>query len=172
MQKQMASNIGPHKTPLPYRRGVGILLLNSNNQVFLGKRMPDLIMGMDQYWQMPQGGVLEGESDRQAAFRELAEETSITQINIIEQSQDLYYYDFPTYVNNFQYRGQEQRWFVAKFFGIDQDINLAFSSSQGGQQEFVEWMWRDIEQVVSCVVPFKRNMYRAIIKEFMPMIGI
>ena len=165
----MRDSAAPDNLPLPYRQCVGIMVLNSNNQVFMGKRLFDHnSKTKDCYWQMPQGGIDEGEEEIPAALRELKEETGITQGKLIAQSNDLYQYDFPAYVPQRNYRGQQQRWFVFRFEGNDADICLIPDSSNGTNihQEFSEWKWYDADQIEHLVIPFKREVYREAVREF------
>ena len=146
---------------LPYRAGVGIMLLNAANEVFVGKRIDTRA----EAWQMPQGGVDPGESPAIAAARELEEETGITQAELIVQSAAPYTYDLPsTLVPQLwsgKYRGQEQYWFAFRFTGQDSDINIATA-----HPEFCAWKWAPMAELPSLIVPFKRPLYEALVAEF------
>ncbi len=146
---------------LPYRRGVGILLLNRDNEVFVGQRRDTRIAA----WQMPQGGIDKGETPRAAALRELEEETGTAKAEIIAESSRWLAYDLPAeLVPNVwggRYRGQTQKWFVMRFLGQDSDIDLA-----AGSPEFSTWRWAACEQLPSLIVPFKRQLYRDVLEEF------
>ncbi len=147
---------------LPYRRGVGAVLLNDKGLVFVGKRidMPS------KYWQMPQGGIDDGEKPKQAVIRELAEETGITKVDIIAKSSSWLTYDLPDElvgkVWKGKYRGQKQRWFALRFTGKDKDINLKATD----HPEFFKWKWVRMDRLPSIIVPFKRKLYKDIVAEF------
>jgi putative (di)nucleoside polyphosphate hydrolase len=146
---------------LPYRPGVGIMLLNQENQVFVGKRIDTR---MDA-WQMPQGGIDFGETPEEAVLRELAEETGTRNAEIIAQSEDWHYYDLPehlvTKLWDGKYRGQKQKWFLLRFLGNDNDITIATD-----EPEFEEWRWTDAKTLPDIIVPFKRDLYVRILREF------
>lgn len=146
---------------LPYRFGVGLMILNDKNQVFVGKRIDT----KSEAWQMPQGGVDEGEDDEKAAFRELEEETGITKAKIIAKSIDNHKYDLPDNliprVWNGRYRGQSQRWFLMRFKGENSEINI-----ETKHPEFCEWAWVDVSELINIIVPFKREIYSKVIAEF------
>lgn len=146
---------------LPYRSGVGIMLLNDKNEVFVGKRIDT----KSEAWQMPQGGVDEGEDDAGAAMRELEEETGVTKAKIITQSKTQHYYDLPKglipRVWKGKYRGQKQRWFLLRFTGTDADVNI-----NGKHPEFCEWKWVATDELTNIIVPFKQEIYSKIISEF------
>ncbi len=144
-----------------YRKGVGILLLNKQNLIFTAKRV-DTSYG----WQMPQGGIDDGEDFKTAALRELEEEIGINanKIKIIHKVENLKY-DFPSDLQpliwNGEYLGQEQTWIVAKFLGDDEDINLNYSNTP----EFKEWKWTKINEIVNEVVDFKQKIYQKLVDE-------
>ena len=145
---------------LPLRDGVGIVVLNKSNKIFVGKRIDN-----QKAWQMPQGGVDENEDCFSAARRELYEETGIQSIRIIEKSKEKYIYDLPKYllgkIWKGKYKGQRQRWFLIKFLGPDSEINLNQKCP-----EFNEWKWVDIDELPKIIVPFKKKLYLSLIKEF------
>lgn len=146
---------------LPYRPGVGIMLLNADNKVFVAKRI-DM---KAEAWQMPQGGVDEGESPEEAAMRELGEETGTHKAKIIARSKSAYKYDLPEHLVPIiwggKYRGQKQHWFVMRFTGKDKDINI-----ETEHPEFSEWKWVKGHTLPDVIVPFKRDLYAALVEEF------
>jgi putative (di)nucleoside polyphosphate hydrolase len=150
--------------PRAYRRGVGIMLLNSDNRVFVGRR----IDRQDQAWQMPQGGVDPGETPRDAALRELKEEIGTNHAEIIAESEAWLRYDLPAGLGGKlwrgRYRGQEQKWFAMRFLGGDGDIDV-----NTHHPEFDDWQWVAPDRLVALIVPFKRALYRDIVAEFAPL---
>ncbi|MGE5766600.1 MAG: RNA pyrophosphohydrolase [Bacteroidota bacterium] len=162
------------KTPeeiarLPYRPCVGLLLLNREGKVFVGRRIDTAKEG-DNIWQMPQGGIDKGETPEQAALRELAEEIGTDKAEIVAQSRHWLRYDLPPQlvgkVWKGRYRGQEQRWFALRFLGQDSDIDLATA-----HPEFDAWRWVELDDVPALVIPFKRDTYRAVVEEFKTLLG-
>ena len=145
---------------LPMRIGVGVILLNNKNQVFVGKRKDNPIDN----WQMPQGGVDNGEDFLTAMKRELYEETSIKDIKIIKEINQTYEYELPKdligVIWKGKFRGQKQKWFIAKFLGKENEINLDTK-----YPEFIEWKWIDIEMLPKVIVEFKKNLYQNLLKE-------
>ena len=148
------------------RTGVGIILLNNKNQVFVGKRKDNPTNN----WQMPQGGVENGENFITAMNRELYEETSIKNIKIIKEIEHMYEYELPKNLIGIiwkgKFRGQKQKWFVAKFTGNENEINLNTK-----QPEFIEWKWINIEMLPSVIVEFKKDLYLNLLKEIKLVIG-
>ncbi len=146
---------------LPYRDGVGIMLLNERRQVFVARRI-DMT---SEAWQMPQGGIDAGESPAQTALRELKEEIGTDKAEILRESRDWHAYDLPDHlipkVLGGRYRGQRQKWFAMRFLGTDADINIATDDP-----EFCEWQWVEMEKLPDLIVPFKRALYVALIEEF------
>ena len=139
---------------LPMRKGVGIIVLNKNNEVFVGKRKDNPI----DKWQMPQGGIDNNETPIDAMKRELAEETSIKKIQILKEIENWLEYELP---NNLlgkiwkgKYRGQRQKWFIVKFIGNESEINLKTRNP-----EFFEWKWIDYNLLPDVIVDFKRKIY-------------
>ena len=153
---------------LPYRACVGIMLLNRDGLVWLGRRMdaPN-DEGAGQWWQMPQGGVDEGENPATAALRELAEETSARSAEIIAETPDWFVYDLPEHLIGKawggRYRGQTQKWFAARFLGEDSEFDLA---PEGHEQEFDAWRWARMDELADLVVPFKRKVYEQVVAAF------
>jgi putative (di)nucleoside polyphosphate hydrolase len=151
----------PDPLPLPYRLGVGIMLLNNDNRVFVAKRI-DMT---SEAWQMPQGGIDEGEEPAVAALRELLEETGTDKATIIQESNGWLDYDLPAHLVprlwGGRFRGQRQKWFAMRFTGVDSDIDIATA-----HPEFSEWKWVEMRRLPDVIVPFKRQMYERIVAEF------
>ena len=151
---------------LPMRIGVGIILLNNKNQVFVGKRKDN----PGDKWQMPQGGVDDGEDFLTAMKRELYEETSIENIEIIKEISQIYEYELPKNLIGIiwkgKFRGQKQKWFIVKFLGNKNEINLNTK-----HQEFIEWKWLDVDKLPNVIVEFKKKLYRDLLKEIKLVIG-
>ena len=151
---------------LSYRPGVGLMIINSKLEVFVGKRIDSKY----EAWQMPQGGIDEGEVPEEAVFREMFEETGTDKIEIIDQTKGWYKYDIPPYLIqklwNGQYRGQRQKWFLIRYLGDDSDFNL----NSGEHAEFKEWKWVKMEELSHVIVPFKKKLYISVIEEFRDVI--
>ena len=145
---------------LPMRTGVGIIVLNNNNQVFVGKRKDN----PGDKWQMPQGGVDKGEDFITAMKRELIEETSIKNIKILKEIQNMYQYELPKNLVGIiwkgKFRGQRQKWFITKFLGKDDEINLDTQ-----HPEFIDWKWIDPKDLPEVIVGFKKELYLNLLKE-------
>lgn len=154
---------------LPYRPCVGVMLINAAGLVWVGNRIQEVDTGSPLTWQMPQGGVDEGEAPDVAAFRELREETGVTQAHIIGQTRDWLTYDLPPHLLGIalkgKYRGQKQKWFAMRFTGRDSDIDLMADA----HQEFSEWAWVPVAELVELIVPFKRSVYEQIVAELGPL---
>lgn len=148
---------------LPYRRGVGVMLVNHAGLVFVGQR----IDSDGPAWQMPQGGIDGDEAPRDAALRELEEETGVTadKVHIEAETADWLRYDVPhdlvPHIWKGRYRGQEQKWLLMRFRGQDADVNIATD-----HPEFSEWRWLPPEKLLAQIVPFKRALYAAVLEEF------
>jgi len=140
---------------LPLRNGVGIIVLNDQNKVFVAKRIDN----PKNFWQMPQGGVDEGEDFLEAAYRELKEETSIVDVKLIKEFEETLVYELPENLLGIiwkgKYRGQKQKWFLMKYLGNDSDINIKTT-----KPEFLEWKWIDLDMITEVVVDFKLHVYQ------------
>ncbi len=151
-----------------YRPCVGIMLLNANNEAWIGRRFEKQNDdGVGKWWQMPQGGIDEGEDTKAAASRELYEETGITHASVIEESSRWYTYDLPDHLIGQswggKYRGQKQKWLAMRFEGQDGEIQLKVP---GHKQEFDEWRWAKMSLVLDLIIPFKRSVYEELLKDF------
>lgn len=151
---------------LPLRSGVGIVVLNKKNQVFVAKRIDN----KKNFWQMPQGGVDKGEDFLSAAYRELEEETSIKNVDLIKELDGLISYELPKNLLGIiwkgKYKGQKQKWFVVRFLGKDSEINIKTKNP-----EFCEWKWIDLENLTDHVVAFKLHVYEDVKKKVEELIN-
>lgn len=147
-----------------YRPGVGLMLFDRDGRVFVARRndTPDA-------WQMPQGGIDEGEDPRAAALRELAEETGVTNAEIVGESEDWIAYDLPEDLRKKvwkgRYRGQRQKWYALRHLGSDKDIDL-----NAHEAEFDAWRWVELDALETLIVPFKRELYRRVVAELGPIV--
>jgi putative (di)nucleoside polyphosphate hydrolase len=150
---------------LPYRPCVGIMLVNDAGLVFAGKRLDQTVEG----WQMPQGGIDDGEEARDAALRELQEETGTDKADIIAELPGWLTYDLPPHLVGIafkgRFRGQKQKWFLMRFTGQDSDIDLA-----AHEPEFADWKWFALDELPTLIVPFKRPTYEAVIAGFRDLV--
>lgn len=148
---------------LPYRPCVGVMVLNRAGLVFVGRRIET---DVGEAWQMPQGGVDDGEDLREAALRELAEETGITKVSVLAEAPDWFTYDLPAEAIGIalkgKYRGQRQKWFAVRFLGTDRDIDL----NAHKPPEFDAFRWVSIDDLTELIVPFKRRVYEKVADEF------
>jgi putative (di)nucleoside polyphosphate hydrolase len=139
---------------LPLRSGVGIVVLNKNNKIFVAKRIDN----PKNFWQMPQGGVDEGEDFLKAAYRELEEETSIKSVELIKELNGTITYELPNRLLGIiwkgKYKGQKQKWFLMRFIGEEQEINIKTKNP-----EFLDWKWVELDQITDLVVDFKLHVY-------------
>jgi putative (di)nucleoside polyphosphate hydrolase len=151
---------------LPLRSGVGIIILNKYNKVFVAKRIDN----PKNFWQMPQGGVEDGEEFLKAAYRELEEETSIKNVELIKELDGTLTYELPSHLLGIiwkgKYRGQKQKWFLMKFIGEDNEINIKTKNP-----EFLDWKWVDIDQITDVVVDFKLHIYKELQKKVKKIIN-
>ena len=148
--------------PLPLRPAAGVALFDRRGRVFVGRR----IRGLSATWQMPQGGIDPGETPLQAARRELAEETGVTAVELLGEAPGWFEYDLPADTVDrprwaTRYRGQRQKWFAMRYLGEDREIDLATH-----HPEFSEWRWVRLPETVDLVVPFKRGVYREVVRAF------
>jgi putative (di)nucleoside polyphosphate hydrolase len=147
----------------PYRRGVGVMLLNAEGKVFVGARIDNT----DEAWQMPQGGIDDGEEPWATALRELEEETGIAPelVERMTACPERLKYDLPEELRGTlwkgKYKGQDQDWYLARFLGQDRDIDIATK-----HPEFREWKWIEPQELPELIVPFKRDLYRRLLREF------
>ena len=148
------------KQELPLRIGVGIILLNNKNEIFVGKRIDN----PKNFWQMPQGGVNQNEDFLDAAKRELAEETSIKSIELVKELEGWLKYDLPQKllgkIWKGKYRGQKQKWFIMKFVGNNNEINVKTKNP-----EFLSWKWIQSSELLNVAVDFKIDVYKKIQEE-------
>ena len=140
---------------LPLRNGVGIIVLNRENKVFVARRIDNA----QNFWQMPQGGINKGEDFLEAAYRELKEETSIKNVELIKELEGTTTYELPSRLLGIiwkgKYRGQKQKWFLMKFFGDDNEINIKTKNP-----EFLDWKWIELDKITEVVVDFKLHVYK------------
>ncbi|ALG89025.1 MULTISPECIES: RNA pyrophosphohydrolase [Actibacterium] len=153
---------------LPYRPCVGVMLMNADGRIFVGQRKDSEVAA----WQMPQGGIDKGEAPEAAALRELWEETGVTAdlVEVVGQTGDWVTYDLPDElvgkVWKGKYRGQKQLWFLLRFLGSDDQIDI-----ETEHPEFSEWAWLPADQLVANIVPFKREVYAQVVAELGPQIA-
>ena len=148
---------------LPYRPGAGVMLINRDGKVFVAQRLDSTL----EAWQMPQGGLDEGEDPQDGALRELEEETGIgrDKVEVIARAPEVLLYDLPEdlvgVVWKEKWRGQRQTWFLARFLGTDADVNL-----QTPEPEFRAWKWAEPDELPRLIVPFKKKLYEDVLEEF------
>ena len=140
---------------LPLRNGVGIVILNKENKIFVAKRIDN----PKNFWQMPQGGVDKDEDFLSAAYRELEEETSIKDVELIKEIDEILIYELPKHLLGIiwkgKYKGQKQKWFIMRYLGTDDKININTK-----KPEFLEWKWIDLDMITEVVVDFKLEVYK------------
>ena len=151
---------------LPLRNGVGIVLLNNKNKIFVAKRIDN----PENFWQMPQGGVNEGEDFLSAAYRELEEETSIKNVKLIKEIDGTMTYELPDHLLGIiwkgKFKGQKQKWFLMRYLGNDNEINI-----NTNKPEFLEWKWIDLDMITDVVVDFKLEVYKILQKKIKMIIN-
>ena len=151
---------------LPLRSGVGIVVLNKENKVFVAQRIDN----PKKFWQMPQGGVDKGEDFIAAAYRELEEETSIKNVKLIKEFDGFITYHLPDHLLGIiwkgKFRGQEQKWFLMRYLGKDNEINIKTK-----KPEFLEWKWVDLKLITELVVDFKLDVYKEVQKKVQKIIN-
>ena len=147
---------------LPYRLGVGLVIINDQLEIFTGRRLDNT-----KAWQMPQGGIDNNEIPLEAAYREMYEETGIrkSKVTLLKQTKTWYRYDLPQEIQNKfwggKFRGQSQKWFLFQFIGTEFDINI-----ETKDQEFSDWKWSKKTEMLDSIVPFKRSLYQSVLKDF------
>ena len=148
---------------LPYRRNVGVMLVNAEGHAFVGQRLDSEVAA----WQMPQGGIDKGESPKEAALRELEEETGVpaSLVTVEAETEGWIAYDLPhdivPRIWKGRFRGQEQKWYLLRFHGTDADVNIAVE-----HPEFSEWRWLPVDELIANIVPFKRGVYEQVVAAF------
>ena len=151
---------------LPLRIGVGIVVLNKENKVFVARRIDN----SGDYWQMPQGGVDKGEDFLIAAYRELSEETSIKSVKLIKELESSITYELPDHLLGIiwkgKYKGQKQKWFLMRFIGEEKEINIKTKNP-----EFLDWKWINLDQITEVVVDFKLDVYKELQKKIKKLIN-
>jgi putative (di)nucleoside polyphosphate hydrolase len=161
----------PRYEDLPYRPCVGVMVLNSEGLVFIGRRSggPEHT-DATHVWQMPQGGIDKGEEPHAAALRELYEETSIRSVTKLGEVPDWLTYDIPQRIAgeawNGKYRGQKQKWFALRFTGNDKEIDVRAPGGGKHKAEFLDWRWEPMKNLATLIIPFKRPVYEAVVREF------
>jgi len=161
----------PRYEDLPYRPCVGVMVLNRDGLVFIGRRDggPEHV-DATHVWQMPQGGIDAGEDPYAAALRELYEETSMRSVTRLGEVPDWLTYDIPARIAgeawNGRYRGQKQKWFALRFTGNDREIDVRAPGGGRHKAEFLDWRWEPMRNLATLIIPFKRPVYEAVVREF------
>jgi len=151
---------------LPFRKGVGIIVLNKYNKIFVARRIDN----SRNFWQMPQGGVDENEDFLSAAYRELEEETSIKKVKLIKEIDEMTTYELPNDLLGIiwkgRFKGQKQKWFLMRYLGDDEEINI-----NTNKPEFLDWKWIDLDMITEVVVHFKLEVYKILQKKIKMIIN-
>ena len=161
-----------HPKSLPYRPCIGVALFNHAGLVWIGRRAdaPGEAEGAGTWWQMPQGGIDEGEDTYRAALRELDEETSVRSVSLIHEAPGWFTYDLPPGLIGQswggRYRGQKQKWFALRFEGKESEIDVFHPGGGKHSAEFSEWRWEKLERLPELIVPFKRPVYEEVVAAF------
>lgn len=161
----------PKYDELPYRSCIGVMVLNRDGLVFIGRRSGGVEhVDAGHSWQMPQGGLDSGEDPYAGALRELYEETSIRSVARLAEAAHWYAYDLPADIGaaawQGRYRGQRQKWFALRFTGNDHEIDVLHPGGGIHKPEFVEWRWEKMERLPELIIPFKRKVYEQVVREF------
>ena len=158
---------------MPYRPGVGVMLLNREGRVFVGRRKSEAgpeHVSNGYAWQMPQGGIDPGEDPYRAALRELHEETNVRSVTFLAEAPEWYSYDLPSLVAGRawkgRYRGQIQKWFAFRFEGDDSEIDIRRPGGGQHKPEFDEWRWEEMRRLTELIIPFKRAVYDRVVAAF------
>lgn len=166
MKTECEEIVVPRYIDLPYRRGVGIMIVNKDKKVFVGKR----IDSKNNCWQMPQGGIDGDETVQEAGLREMFEETNIKTVEFVAETRSWLYYDIPEFLIGKlwggRYRGQRQKWILVKFYGEEDEINIDKQN-----REFKEWKWISLEELPEVVISFKKQIYSSVVNDFSPLIN-
>jgi putative (di)nucleoside polyphosphate hydrolase len=151
----------------PYRLGVGLMIINKEKKVFVGKRADMATSDLANHWQMPQGGIDSEETPEEAAIREMREEIGTTKVHLLAETPHWLTYEFPESLANVlwggRFRGQKQKWFLFEYLGQDGEIDIYTP-----HPEFLAWQWVDPETLPELIVPFKQEMYKQILEMFRP----
>ena len=172
MSKSKAAKPPARIEDLPYRACVGIALFNQAGRVWIGSRSDEEAEGEGEgsWWQMPQGGLDEGEDPYQAALRELYEETSVRKASLIREAPGWLTYDLPAELIptswGGRYRGQKQKWFALRFEGAESEIDVRHPGGGKYKAEFLAWKWERLERLPALIVPFKRKVYEQVVVAF------
>ncbi|MDZ5452866.1 RNA pyrophosphohydrolase [Labrys sp. ZIDIC5] len=164
------------RSTLPYRPCAGAALFNAQGKVFVGRRKSRAGSAPGSFeWQMPQGGIDEGEDPREAAIRELHEETNVRSIAFLAEAPDWYSYDLPAEAVGggwtARYRGQTQKWFAFRFTGPDSEIDVLRPAGGKHKAEFEDWRWEDLAALPGLIVPFKRGVYAEVVAAFRHLVA-
>jgi putative (di)nucleoside polyphosphate hydrolase len=158
---------------VPYRPCVGVMLLNREGRVFLGRRRSEAgpeHVAEGYAWQMPQGGIDPGEDPARAALRELYEETNVRSVEFLAEAPEWYAYDLPTFIAGRawkgRYRGQNQKWFALRFTGSDAEIDILRPGGGAHRPEFTAWRWERMSELPRLIIPFKRPVYEKVVAAF------